>query len=108
MAARPGSTPPRPPPADRLDRWLFVARFFRSRAAAAEAVAAGRVRLNGRRIDRPARQLAPGDTLTLVHAGRVRLVRVLALAPRRGPPAAAAALWRDLEAPDPPQPPVLE
>lgn len=108
MAARPGSTPPRAPPGDRLDRWLWVARFFRSRALAAEAVAAGRVRVNGQRTDKPARPVAPGDTLTLVHAGRVRLVRVLALGRRRGPPAAAAALWRDLEAPDPPQAPVLE
>ncbi|MCL4190009.1 MAG: RNA-binding S4 domain-containing protein [Rhodobacteraceae bacterium] len=106
MAARPG--PPPPAAALRLDKWLFVARFFRSRAAAAAAVAAGRVRLNGLRIDKPARQVAPGDTLTLVHAGRVRVVRVLALGLRRGTTAEAATLWRDLDAPDPSQAPVLE
>ncbi|MCC6303873.1 MAG: RNA-binding S4 domain-containing protein [Rhodobacteraceae bacterium] len=107
MAARP-SAPAPDPAAQRLDKWLWQARFFRSRGAAAAAVAAGGVRLNGVRTDKPARAVAPGDTLTLVHGGRVRLVRVLALGRRRGPAAEAATLWRDLAAPDGSQGPVLE
>jgi ribosome-associated heat shock protein Hsp15 len=92
----------------RVDRWLFFARFFKTRTLAAEMVAAGRLRLNGARIGKPAHAVGPGDVLTFPQGGRIRVVRVLAPAPRRGPPAEAQALYLDLEAQDagpPPAPP---
>jgi ribosome-associated heat shock protein Hsp15 len=84
----------------RLDRWLVVARFFRTRSLAAAAAAAGQVRVNGRHALRPGHAVAVGDTLTLVQGGRVRLIRIAGLAARRGPAAAAAALYVDLDAAD--------
>ena len=59
----------------RLDKWLFHARFYRTRALAQAATAAGRVRLNGVRVDKPGHALKPGDVLTLGKAGQVMAVR---------------------------------
>jgi len=81
----------------RLDKWLFHARFYRTRALAQAATAAGRVRLNGVRVEKPGHALKPGDILTLGKAGQVVAVRVLGLAERRGPPAEARSLYEMLE-----------
>jgi ribosome-associated heat shock protein Hsp15 len=82
---------------DRLDKWLFHARFYRTRPLAQAATAAGRVRLNGTRIDKPGHALKPGDVLTLGKGGQVIAVRVLALAERRGPAPEARTLYEVLE-----------
>ena len=77
----------------RLDKWLFHARFYRTRALAQAAASAGRVRLNGIRVEKPAQQLKPGDVLTLGRGGDVLALRVLALAERRGPAIEAQRLY---------------
>jgi ribosome-associated heat shock protein Hsp15 len=87
----------RPDAGIRLDKWLWHARFFRTRTLAARAVAAGSVRVNSVRVTRPAAQVAVGDGLTLVQHGRVRVVRVLGIGTRRGPAAEAHALYADVE-----------
>ena len=81
----------------RLDKWLFHARFYRTRPLAQAATAAGRVRLNGIKIDKPGHALKPGDVLTLGKGGQVIAVRVLALAERRGPAPEARNLYEVLE-----------
>lgn len=81
----------------RLDKWLFCARLYRSRALAQAAAGAGRLRLNGARVDKPGRSLRVGDVLTLVRGGHVLSLRVLALAARRGPAATGRALYQILE-----------
>ena len=81
----------------RLDKWLFHARFYRTRPLAQAATASGRVRLNGVRIDKPGHALKPGDVLTLGKGGQVIAVRVLALAERRGPAPEARTLYELLE-----------
>ena len=81
----------------RLDKWLWQARFFKSRSLAAEMIAEGHVRVNGTRISRPARDIAQGDTLTFPQADRIRVVRILALGLRRGPATEAQALYLDLD-----------
>jgi ribosome-associated heat shock protein Hsp15 len=68
----------------RIDKWLFHARFYRTRALAQAAASAGKVRLNGVRVEKPAQSLKPGDILTLGRGGDVVALRVLALAERRG------------------------
>lgn len=83
-------------PVVRLDKWLWHARFFKTRSLAARQVAEGRVRINGARTDRPARAVGPGDVLTFPQGDRVRVVRVLATGLRRGPAAEAAALYEEL------------
>lgn len=77
----------------RLDKWLFHARFCRTRALAQAATAAGRVRLNGRRIDRPAQTIKPGDILTLGRGAQIMAVRIVALAERRGTASEAQKLY---------------
>ena len=88
----------------RLDKWLWQARFFKSRGLAAEVIEAGSVRVNGTRITRPGRDIAEGDTLTFPQGDRIRVVRILALGQRRGPAPEAQALYLDLDASAAPDP----
>lgn len=81
----------------RLDKWLWQARFFKTRALAAQLIAAGSVRVNGTRISRPGRDVAPGDVLIFPQGPRLRVIRILALGLRRGPAPEAQELYLDLE-----------
>lgn len=81
----------------RLDKWLFHARFYRTRPLAQAATSAGRIRLNGVKVAKPGHALKPGDVLTLGRGGQVIAVRVLALAERRGPATEARCLYEVLE-----------
>ena len=68
----------------RLDRWLWCTRFFRTRALAAQAVSGGRVHLNGERV-KPAHPVKAGDQVSLVMDGVRATFDVLGLPGRRGP-----------------------
>ena len=83
----------------RLDKWLWQARFFRSRTLAAELVTGGHLRLNGQRVTKPGAVVAAGDTLTFAQGERIRLIRVLDIGLRRGPATEAQRLYLDLDAP---------
>jgi ribosome-associated heat shock protein Hsp15 len=80
----------------RLDKWLWHARFFKSRSLAAAFCAEGRARINRRRVDRPSVAVRVGDVLTFPLGNAIRVVRVLALGKRRGPPAEARSLYVEL------------
>jgi ribosome-associated heat shock protein Hsp15 len=90
-----GAVTATPAESQRLDLWLWRARFHRSRAAAAEAAARG-VRINGRRTDKPAAPVRVGDVLTFAAGGAARVVQVLGLGDRRGPAPEAQALYREI------------
>jgi ribosome-associated heat shock protein Hsp15 len=81
----------------RLDKWLFHARFYRTRPLAQAAAQGGKVRLNGIRTDKPGHAVKPGDILTLGRGSQVMAVRVVALAERRGPATEARGLYEILE-----------
>ena len=81
----------------RLDKWLWHARFTRSRTLAAKLCRSGRLRINRARIDRPSVIVKVGDVLTFPLGPAIRVVRVLALGSRRGPAAEARQLYEDLE-----------
>ena len=83
---------------DRLDRWLWHARFFRTRSLAAKVVAGGKVRVNGQRTAKPARTVGPGDVLTFPQGKLIRVVRIQAIAKRRGPASEAALLFGEISA----------
>lgn len=78
----------------RLDKWLWVARLFKTRAAAAQAIAAGRVEVNGVQA-KPARPLAVGDRLRVRKPPYAFLVRVVALSAQRGSAKVAAGLYEE-------------
>lgn len=87
----------------RLDVWLWRARLFKTRALAAVFVARAGIRLERpgsgmRRIDKPACPLAPGDRISFARDGQVFHAEIRATGIRRGPPAEARALYRDLTA----------
>ncbi len=97
MAGPSGKPDPAAAQRVRLDKWLWQARFFRSRTLAAGVIAEGHVRVNGTRISRPGRDVGAGDTLTFPQANRIRVIRILALGIRRGPAIEAQALYLDLD-----------
>jgi ribosome-associated heat shock protein Hsp15 len=78
----------------RVDRWLWCARFFKSRAQAAEAVAGGRVHVNGARV-KPARVLKVGDRVAVSLHGREAEFDVRAIPARRGPAPEAQACYAE-------------
>lgn len=81
----------------RIDKWLWAARFFKTRALAAEAVAGGKVKVNGERV-KAAKTIRVDDALR-IHIGPYEYdVRVLGLSTRRGPAAQAALLYQESEA----------
>ncbi len=80
----------------RLDKWLWCARFMKARSDCAELVAAGSVRINRQPTEKAHARLRPGDVLTLPLRGQVRVVEVLALALRRGPAREAHTLYREV------------
>lgn len=87
----------------RMDKWLWQARFFKTRALASQVCLAGRVRVNGVKITKAHFAVRPGHVLTFPQGRRVRVVRVLALGVRRVSAKEAAMLYEDLsdEAPVP-------
>jgi ribosome-associated heat shock protein Hsp15 len=80
----------------RLDRWLWHARFFKTRAIAARLCGAGRVRIDGVPVAKAHAAVRVGVVLTFPHARRIRVVRVLALGTRRGPATEARRLYEEL------------
>lgn len=84
----------------RLDHWLWCARLLRTRAACTHLVATGVVRINRQPTDKPHARLRPGDTLTLVVQDKVRILRVRALAARRGSTSDASGLYDDVSEKD--------
>jgi ribosome-associated heat shock protein Hsp15 len=87
-------------PGQRVDKWLWFARFFKSRTLAARHCAAGHVRINGTRVVKAHAPVVPGDVLTFASgAARIHVVRVLALGTRRGPASEARTLYLDLDPP---------
>jgi ribosome-associated heat shock protein Hsp15 len=80
-----------------MDKWLWHARMVRTRPDAVALISSGHVRLNGVREKSPAHEVKPGDVLTLALSGRVRVIRVLDFAARRGEAGAAQTLYVDLQ-----------
>lgn len=83
----------------RLDKWLWCARFYKTRSLAAEICAAGRIRVNGQVTDKAHYAVKPGDLLTLPQGGSVRVIKVVAHAERRGPAPEARLLYDDIDPP---------
>jgi ribosome-associated heat shock protein Hsp15 len=81
----------------RVDRWLWAARFFKTRSAATEAVLGGRVHVNGARV-KPSKAVRVGDTVEVTIGGFRWNVEVTGMSDKRGPTAVAATLYAETEA----------
>jgi ribosome-associated heat shock protein Hsp15 len=88
----------------RLDKWLWFARFARTRSLAAKLCQSGLVRLGGATTEKPNRAVRIGDVLAIPHGRMVRTVQVRGLGSRRGPPAEARALYEEVGQPTPREP----
>ncbi len=80
-------------PRIRIDKWLWHARFYKTRALAQEAAEKGRIRLNGARTEKAGRGIKIGDVLTVPTGRDVLIVRVVAFGEKRGPAPEARALY---------------
>ena len=78
----------------RIDKWLWAARFYKTRSLAAEAVEGGKVQVNNERV-KPAKVLKPGDALSIRNGAYSWEITVLTLSERRGPAAEAAKLYSE-------------
>ena len=81
----------------RLDKWLWCARFMRARTDCAALVTGGSIRINRQPTDKPHARLRVGDVLTVPVHTSVRVVRVLSLATRRGPAPEARLLYQEID-----------
>ena len=88
-----------PPQSLRIDKWLWHARFFKSRSLATQICQAGKLRLSGQGVIKAHHKIKPGDVLTFPQARHIRIVKILALSTRRGPASEAQALYEDLTPP---------
>lgn len=87
----------RPAEKMRIDKWLWCARFFKTRSLATQAVDSGKVKLDAQRI-KPARDITPGDRLSVQIGEFVWEIEVVGLSARRGPASIAQTLYRETEA----------
>lgn len=84
----------------RADKWLWYARFFKTRTLAARVCNGGGLRIGGAVVPKAHSKLRVGDVLTFSQGRHIRVVKVLALATRRGPAAEARELYEDLKPPE--------
>jgi ribosome-associated heat shock protein Hsp15 len=81
----------------RIDKWLWHARFCKTRGIAQQKAERGRIRLNGHVVEKASTSVRIGDTMTLTHLSKVIVIKVLGLGVRRGPAAEAMALYEVLD-----------
>ena len=84
------------PVSQRIDKWLWHARFTKTRSLAQKLVGAGSVRVDRKKISSSSTQVKPGNVLTISLHGKVRIVEIVDLAERRGPYSKASLLYEDL------------
>ncbi len=83
----------------RLDQWLWHARFFKTRTLATALCRKSKIRVDGAVQNKAAALITPGQVLTFPKAGKIRVIKVLGLSTRRGPALAVATLYEDLTPP---------
>ena len=88
----------------RLDKWLWFARFVKTRSLATKLIVDGRMRVNGAPTQKAHYTVKLGDVLTFPLGPHIRVIKVVALGSRRGPAPEAQALYEDLDPPRPAAP----
>jgi len=98
------SAPSATPTKMRVDKWLWQARFFKTRSLSAKVVTGGHLRVNGTKISKASHNVTEGDVLTFPQARHIRVIKVLAMGERRGPAPEAQTLYEDLTPKEDPVP----
>ena len=83
----------------RVDRWLWFARFVKTRAFAQRLISRGKVRVNRVRVARPSHTITPGDVVSFMNRDQIRVVVVRATSTRRGPAREARILYDEIASP---------
>ena len=81
----------------RLDKWLWFSRLVKTRTLAAHLVEQGYVRVDGKRVEQPAKLVGEGNVLTIALERRVLVLEIIGCAERRGPYSEASQLYRSIE-----------
>ena len=81
----------------RLDKWLYYARFFKTRSLAGSVISRGHLRLNSVKTRKVSTVVTSGDVLTFSQERQIRVIKVMGMADRRGPFEQARKLYLDLE-----------
>lgn len=84
----------------RADKWLWHARFLKSRSLASRFISDGNLRIDGERSAKPSRAVRPGNVLTFPQGAHIRVIKILGIGTRRGPAPEAQALYEDLSPPE--------
>ena len=79
----------------RVDKWLWQARFFKTRSLASKVVSSGQVRINSKKVTKPSYLVAAEDVLTFAKENRIRVIEIRTLGKRRGPAVEAQELYLD-------------
>lgn len=90
-------------PRIRIDKWLWHARFFKSRTLAGKFCSGGGMRVNDQLITKAHVHVGPGDVLTFAKANQIKVVKIIDIGTRRGPAPEAQGLYEDLRPPPPPK-----
>lgn len=83
----------------RIDRWLWFARFVKTRALAQRLVVKGKVRINRTKITKPSQTVSPGDVVSMMNRDHIKVVEVIATGTRRGPACEARLLYCEINPP---------
>ncbi|MBT5074795.1 MAG: RNA-binding S4 domain-containing protein [Kordiimonadaceae bacterium] len=87
------------PATQRIDVWLWHARFYKTRSLATKMVRGGKVRLNGNICKKSSTTVSPSDILTFSRADQILIAKIISIASRRGPAPEAQMLYEDLTPP---------
>ncbi len=85
----------------RIDKWLWHARFFKTRSLAQKQVATGKIRVDKEKISSPSRKILPGNILTITRQRDIKIIEIVEIADKRGPYKEAQLLYNDLSLPKP-------
>lgn len=83
----------------RADKWLWQARFFKTRSLSAKLITGGHLRVNSEKVLKSSVSVKPGDVLTFPQGDHIRVIRIEAIGTRRGPAPEAQTLYSDLSPP---------
>jgi len=85
----------------RIDKWLWHARFFKTRSIAQKQVATGKIRVDREKISSPSRKVSAGNVLTITRERDIKIIEILGIADKRGSYSVAQLLYKDMSPPKP-------